>query len=26
MAPLIFGYPKEVPEAMPREAKVLRWI
>lgn len=20
------GYPKEVPEAMPREAKVLRWI
>ena len=26
MAPLIYGYPKEVPEAMPREAKVLRWI
>ena len=26
MAPLIFGYPREVPEAKPRAAKVLRWI
>ena len=26
MAPLIFGYPKEVPEAISRGAKVLRWI
>ena len=26
MAPLIFGYPKETPEAKPREVKVLNWI
>jgi len=26
IAPLIFGYPREVPEAKPREAKVLKWI
>ena len=26
IAPLIFGYPKEVPEAKPRAVKVLRWI
>ncbi len=26
MAPLIFGYPQEVPVAEPREAKVLKWI
>ncbi|MBU4341545.1 MAG: nitroreductase [Candidatus Altiarchaeota archaeon] len=26
MAPLIFGYPVDIPEPKPREVKVLKWI